>query len=61
MLPDRVLNPGPLTYESGALETGYKNKLVSDNVQRTRSVTPPKIFVKLCPFEIFLEKILSAL
>ena len=22
-------------------ETGYKNKLVSDNVQRTRTVTPP--------------------
>ena len=26
-------------------ETGYKNKLVSDNVQKT--VTPPSIFVKL--------------
>ena len=27
-------------------ETGYKNKLVSDNVQRTKTVTPPTIFVK---------------
>ena len=36
-------------------------KLVSNNVQRTRTVTPPTIFVKLCPFEIFLMKILSAL
>ena len=41
-------------------ETGYKNKLVSDNVQRTKTVTPPTIFVKLCPFEIFLMKVLSA-
>ena len=24
-------------------ETGYKNKLVSDNVQRTKTVTPPTI------------------
>ena len=23
MLPDRVSNPGPLTYESGALPTGF--------------------------------------
>ena len=42
-------------------ETGYKNKLVPDNVQSTRTVAPPSIFVKLCPFEIFLMKILSAL
>ena len=42
-------------------ETGYKNKLVSDNMQRTRTVTSPTIFVKLCPFEIFLTKILFAL
>ena len=41
-------------------ETGYKNKLVSDNVQRTKTVTPPTIFVKLCPFEIFLMEVLSA-
>ena len=41
-------------------ETGYKNKLVSDNVQRTKTVTPPTIFVKLCPFEILLMKVLSA-
>ena len=41
-------------------ETGYKNKLVSDNVQRTKTVTPPTIFVKLCPFEIFLMKVLTA-
>ena len=32
MLPDRVLNPGPLTYESGALpialrSPAYRNKL----------------------------------
>ena len=37
-------------------ETGYKNKLVSGIVHRTKTVTPPTIFVKLCPFEIFLMK-----
>ena len=42
-------------------ETGYKNKLVSDNVQRTRTVTPPTSFMKLCPFEIFLMNILFVL
>ena len=41
-------------------ETGYENKLVSDNVQRTKTVSPPTIFVKLCPFEIFLMKVLFA-
>ena len=40
--------------------TGYKNKLLSDNVQRTKTEKPPTIFVKLCPFEIFLIKVLSA-
>ena len=29
MLPDRVSNPGPLTYESGALPTGLMNEHVS--------------------------------
>ena len=37
-------------------ETEKQSKLVSDNVQRTRTVTPPTIFVKLYPFEIFLMK-----
>ena len=31
------------------------------NVQGTRTVTLPTIFVKVCPFEIFLMKILYAL
>ena len=35
-------------------ESGYKNKLVSDNVQKTRTVTPPIFFVKLCPLKYFL-------
>ena len=37
MLPDRVSNPGPLTYESGALpialqfDSGYLKLLISQN------------------------------
>ena len=28
MLPDRVSNPGPLTYESGALPIALRNPLI---------------------------------
>ena len=38
-------------------ETGYKNKPLSDNMQRIRTVTPPIIFAESCPFEIYLMKI----
>ena len=37
-----------------------RKKIVSDNVQRTRTVTLPSIFVKLSPFHFFM-KVLSAL
>ena len=30
MLPDRVSNPGPLTYESGALPTALRGPAVPD-------------------------------
>ena len=31
MLPDRVLNPGPLTYESGALPIALRGPLTGSN------------------------------
>ena len=43
------------------MKLGTKNKLVSDNLQRTRTATPPTTFVKLCLLKLFLIKILSAL
>ena len=30
MLPDRVSNPGPLTYESGALPIGLRGPALGD-------------------------------
>ena len=35
MLPDRVLNPGPLTYESGALPIALRGPS-TDSVRRER-------------------------
>ena len=58
MLPDRVSNPGPLTYESGALPIALRGPA---DMQRTRTVTPPIFFKELCPFAIFVMKIVSAL
>ena len=40
-------------------ETRYKYKPLPDDVHRIRTVTPSAIFVELCPFEIFVMKILS--
>ena len=39
MLPDRVLNPGPLTYESGALPIALRDPASSEssNVQDDKS------------------------
>ena len=48
MLPDRVSNPGPLTYESGALPIAlrgpalYRNN-VSYNTSRTDGVVSDKV------------------
>ena len=42
-------------------ETLFTYKPPSDNVQRTRTVTPFTSFTELCPFEIFPMKIESDL
>ena len=34
MLPDRVSNPGPLTYESGALPTALRGLAMSNGKER---------------------------
>ena len=34
MLPDRVSNPGPLTYESGALPIALRGRLISTSLAR---------------------------
>ena len=34
MLPDRVLNPGPLTYESGALPIALRSRAIFSEKQR---------------------------
>ena len=48
MLPDRVSNPGPLTYESGALPIALRGPAASsDDEQRLGTVTPPTRFTEL--------------
>ena len=37
MLPDRVSNPGPLTYESGALPIALRGQVITSQ----RSIAPP--------------------
>ena len=44
MLPDRVLNPGPLTYESGALPIALRGPA------DFRAQKFPLIFLNLNPF-----------
>ena len=38
MLPDRVSNPGPLTYESGALPTALRGPALTHCVQVDSSI-----------------------
>ena len=48
MLPDRVLNPGPLTYESGALPIALRSPASIGDMTYVREVT------KLTQFAYFL-------
>ena len=50
MWPDRVSNPGPLTYESGALSTALRGPAyleVDDLLHFMPSIKPPQHFVGL--------------
>ena len=40
MLPDRVSNPRPLTYESGALPIALRGPVLGDQARRARVVLP---------------------
>ena len=40
MLPDRVSNPGPLTYESGALTSGNKLLWITGDIARQEQFLP---------------------
>ena len=46
MLPDRVSNPGPLTYESGALSTALRGQIFTKR-QATFEQRREKISLKL--------------
>ena len=41
MLPDRVSNPGPLTYESGALPIALRGPADSDDTSESDDTTQP--------------------
>ena len=40
MWPDRVSNPGPLTYESGAVPTALRGQALKDATGMATSVDP---------------------
>ena len=47
MLPDRVSNPGPLTYESGALPTGLRGPKIVCKSCLSSFTTVKKILLKV--------------
>ena len=61
MLPDRVSNPGPLTYESGALPIALRGPVGSE----TRSITYylkvkiPEFFLWYFRFALVCRSVLS--
>ena len=50
MLPDRVLNPGPLTYESGALPIALRSPAKTGHVMSC----PPSVLLCVCLSVSFL-------
>ena len=46
MLPDRVSNPGPLTYESGALPIALRGPAPRDTAKSLK--VPPAVPLLLC-------------
>ena len=57
MLPDRVSNPGPLTYESGALQIALRGpgcNMTKFDFGRVTSIMVP--FVRIVPSEQLVPK-----
>ena len=62
MLPDRVSNPGPLTYESGALPIalrGPANGFIYPAAKETRKLVTFKLIEnKICQFNYGIQLVL---
>ena len=43
MLPDRVSNPGPLTYESGALPIALRGPAETEEGRRNENMWPDRV------------------
>ena len=52
MLPDRVLNPGPLTYESGALPIALRGPAIKNESNNLTNNLNLKCYI-FCGSEIF--------
>ena len=53
MLPDRVSNPGPLTYESGALPIALRGPAVYIYIYYENVFPPPLYYLYIVVFSIF--------
>ena len=49
MLPDRVSNPGPLTYESGALPIALRGPAMCNGIPFTVKKSSPRAGIELGP------------
>ena len=55
MWPDRVSNPGPLTYEPGVLQTALRGPAVERLLSCVKiALIANMIFFKFCP-EVFIQ------
>ena len=61
MLPDRVSNPGPLTYESGALPIALRGPAKSEGMQENVSVMDVRCEKKNPSLEITVRLHLASL
>ena len=55
MWPDRVSNPGPLTYESGALPTALRGPAIARELCKLRCMSTPLGLVDVDIFLPFLQ------
>ena len=57
MLPDRVSNPGPLTYESGALPIARNYFVSKKKKKKNYKIASHCKYMYLCPLQILQKEL----